>query len=68
MGENFITALIKARKSGEFTSFTDFIERIEKVDSTVMNKRAVESLIRCGAMDSIGANRAQLLAIFEKKL
>ena len=68
VGENFITALIKARKSGEFTSFTDFIERIEKVDSTVMNKRAVESLIRCGAMDSIGANRAQLLAIFEKTI
>ena len=33
-----------------------------------MNKRAVESLIKCGAMDSLGANRAQLLAIYEKTI
>ncbi len=33
-----------------------------------MNKRAVESLIKCGALDSLGANRAQLLAIFEKTI
>ncbi len=31
-----------------------------------MNKRAVESLIKCGAMNSLGGNRAQFLAIFEK--
>ena len=66
VGENFIKAIVKARESGRFKGFTDFIERIEKVDSSVMNKRAVESLIKCGAMDSLGANRAQLLSIFEK--
>jgi len=66
VGENFIKTVIKARSTGLFTSFTDFVERIEKVDSSVMNKRAVESLIKCGALDSLGANRAQLLAIFEK--
>ena len=33
-----------------------------------MNKRAVESLIKCGAMNSLGGNRAQLLAIFEKTM
>ena len=68
VGGNFITALVKARQSGRFTSFTDFIERIEKVDSTVMNKRAVESLIKSGAMDGLGANRAQLLAIYDKTI
>ncbi|WMM25993.1 DNA polymerase III subunit alpha [Tissierella sp. MB52-C2] len=68
VGENFIKAIVEARKSGRFKSFTDFIERIEKTDSSVMNKRAVESLIKCGAMDSLGVNRAQLLAIYEKTI
>lgn len=66
VGDNFIEAIVKARKDGKFKGFTDFIERIERVDSSVMNKRAVESLIKCGALDSLGANRAQLLSIFEK--
>ena len=68
VGDNFINVIIKAREAGKFKGFTDFIERIEKVDPTVMNKRAVESLIKCGAMDSLGARRAQLLAIFEKTI
>jgi DNA polymerase-3 subunit alpha len=68
VGENFIKTIVEARKSGRFKSFTDFIERIEKTDSSVMNKRAVESLIKCGAMDSLGVNRAQLLAIYEKTI
>lgn len=68
VGVNLISAIIEARKSGEFTSFVDFVERVEKVNSKVINKRAVESLIRCGAMDSLPANRAQLLAIYEKTI
>jgi DNA polymerase-3 subunit alpha len=66
VGQNLITAIVRAREKGRFLSFTDLVERIEKIDSTAMNKRAIESLIKCGAMDSLGANRAQLLAIFEK--
>ncbi len=68
VGENFIKAVVNARETGRFKGFTDFIERIEKIDSSVMNKRAVESLIKCGAMDSLGANRAQLLAVYEKTI
>ena len=68
VGENLISAVIKARRDGRFNSFTEFIDRIEKTDSTVMNKRAVESLIKAGAIDSLGANRAQLLSIFEKTI
>ncbi|MBU5438440.1 DNA polymerase III subunit alpha [Tissierella sp. MSJ-40] len=68
VGEGFIKAIVKAREEEKFKSFTDFVERIEKTDSSVMNKRAVESLIKCGAMDSLGGNRAQLLAIFEKTI
>ncbi|MFA7411407.1 MAG: DNA polymerase III subunit alpha [Tissierellaceae bacterium] len=66
VGENFIRAIVRARAGARFFNFTDFIERVEKVDSSVMNKRAVESLIKCGALDSLGANRAQLLAVSEK--
>ena len=66
VGENFVEVIIKAREEGPFKSFTDFCERIENIDPSVMNKRAVESLIKCGAMNSLGGNRAQLLAIFER--
>ncbi len=68
VGNGFINAIIAARNKDKFQSFTDFIERIERIDSSVMNKRAVESLIKCGAMDSLGANRAQLLSIYEKTI
>lgn len=68
VGENFIKAIVIARKDGPFTGFVDFIERIEAVDSSAMNKRAVESLIKCGALDSLGDNRTQYLAVFEKTI
>lgn len=68
VGEGFIEAMVEARKDGKFISFTDFCERIENIDSSVMNKRAVESLIKCGALNSLEGNRAQYLAIFEKTM
>ncbi len=68
VGHGFISAIVESRLKGSFKSFTDFVERIEKTDSSVMNKRAVESLIKCGALDSLGANRAQLLSVFEKTI
>ncbi len=66
VGDNFIDAVVRARKDGEFKGFTDFVERIENVDSQAMNKRAVESLIKCGALDSLEVTRAQLMAVYEK--
>lgn len=68
VGEGLIDGIIKAREEGPFKSFTDFCERIENVNPSLMNKRAVESLIKCGAMNSLKGNRAQLLAIFEKTI
>jgi len=66
VGAGVIDAIVKARKEkGKFVSYTDFCE---KVDTQEINKRAIESLIRCGAFDGLGANRAQLLAIYEKVL
>ena len=50
-------------KDGSFKSLQDFCNR---VDSRVLNKRAVESLIKCGAFDAMGAKRSQLLAILDR--
>ena len=69
VGNNLIDTLVKVReRDGAFKSLTDFVTRINKEDSSVLNKRAVESLIRCGAMDDFEGNRAQYLAIYEKTL
>ena len=50
--------IINERRNGEYTSFYDFCSRVYSKD---MNKRAVESLIKCGALDKLGANRRQML-------
>ena len=64
VGEGAIASMVEARqKGGIFTSLLDFCTR---VDSRAVNKRVVENLIRCGAFDSLGARRTQLLAVLEK--
>lgn len=68
VGDNLIKTIEKVRESGKFTSLKDFVDRINAYDKQALNKRAVESLIRCGAMDDFEGNRAQYLAIYEKVL
>ncbi len=69
VGDHLIDTLVIAReKGGKFKNLTDFVTRINKENPQVLNKRAVESLIRCGAMDDFEGNRAQYLAIYEKTL
>jgi DNA polymerase III subunit alpha len=53
VGGNAIESIIKGREEvgGRFTSFWEFCE---KVDLRVMNKRVIESLIKAGALDSLG--------------
>ena len=66
IGRSFIQALMAERdKAGPFRSFQDFCERMYDKD---VNKRAVENLIRSGAMDSLGAKRSQLISVYEKVL
>lgn len=63
VGRAAVEAIIAAREEeGPFTSLLDFCRR---VDSRLANKRVVESLIRCGAFDSIHKNRRQLLFILD---
>ncbi|ACM21636.1 DNA polymerase III, alpha subunit [Geotalea daltonii FRC-32] len=62
VGESAIEAILEARKTGSFADIFDFGER---VDQRKVNKRVVESLIKCGAFDSTGAKRAPLMAGLE---
>lgn len=67
VGENLIEAIVQARdKLGNFTSLWDFVDKVQKVSAQVLNKKALESLIRCGALDDFNGNRAQYLAVYEK--
>ncbi len=60
LGEGPIESLIEARqKGGPFTSLFDFCDR---VDMKKVNKRALEALIKSGAMDHIGPSRGRLMA------
>lgn len=64
VGTNAIEAIIDVRKShGEFKSIFDFSDN---VDLRSVNKRVVESLIKSGSFDYLGARRAQLYAVLEK--
>ena len=70
VGETAVRAIIDARGEGSpparpFTSLWDFCER---VDPQVVNKRALESLVKCGALDSTGASRQGMLAVLEHAL
>ena len=59
VGENAVAAIIAARDAGgPFESIWDFCRR---VDQAQVNKRALESLIRGGALDSTGATRLGML-------
>jgi DNA polymerase-3 subunit alpha len=66
VGESACRSIIRARdEGGAFTSIWDFTER---VDPQTVNKRALESLVKCGALDSTGATRRGLLDCLEQAL
>jgi DNA polymerase-3 subunit alpha len=63
LGEGPVASIQEMRKQGKFTNFFDFCAR---VDARKVNKRALEALIRSGALDSIGPSRARLMASIEE--
>jgi len=66
VGVNVIDSIVKNREEkGDFTGFMDFCN---KIDTSCVSKRAVESLIKAGAFDDFKIHRSQLLAIYEKVL
>jgi len=58
VGAGAIEAILESRKTGAFSGLYDFCER---VDLRRVNKRVIESLIKCGAFDSTKANRSALM-------
>ena len=65
LGKAFIDQIIRERAVKPYSSFYDFCKRLYGKN---MNSRAVESLIKCGAFDGLGANRRQLLAVVKSVL
>ncbi|WP_329521134.1 DNA polymerase III subunit alpha [Spirillospora sp. NBC_01491] len=63
VGDNVVAGIMTGRtEQGPYTDFTDFLS---KVTMPVCNKRAIESLIKAGAFDSLGHRRRALLLIHE---
>jgi DNA polymerase-3 subunit alpha len=64
VGEGLVELLLAERSAnGPFADFYDFVERC---DTTVLNKRTVESLIKAGAFDALGHPRQGLLLAHEQ--
>ncbi|MEG0778638.1 MAG: DNA polymerase III subunit alpha [Oscillospiraceae bacterium] len=63
IGRGFIASLMQEReRDGGFTSLNDFCRRLQGKE---LNRRAVESLVRSGAFDSMGHKRSQLLKVVD---
>jgi DNA polymerase III subunit alpha len=58
VGHSAVESILRAREEKPIESIWDFCER---VDSRAVNKRAIECLIKCGALDSTGATRKGML-------
>jgi DNA polymerase-3 subunit alpha len=66
VGEGAMELAIKEREAnGEFASLEDFCKRL---DSRVANKKILENLIRCGAFDFLGRERAELFACIDDSM
>lgn len=64
LGAAVIRQVIEEReRGGPYVSFVDFYKRLY---STELNKRSIESLVKSGAMDNLGAGRRQMLTAFPK--
>lgn len=59
LGNDFIDTIINERQlNGKYTSFYSFCKRVY---GKGFNRRAIESLIKCGALDSLGSNRHEMM-------
>ena len=66
VGKGLVEQIVAERKAdGAFASFRQLCERLSQTD---LNKRAMENLIRCGAMDCFGHKRAQLLLVYDQAM
>jgi DNA polymerase-3 subunit alpha len=64
VGENTVSGILQARET--LDGFTSMFQFCESIDTRLLNKRVLESLVRSGAMDGLGAHRAQMIAIIDR--
>ncbi|MCG8635199.1 MAG: DNA polymerase III subunit alpha [Desulfobacterales bacterium] len=66
VGDAAIDTIVEVReKDGPYKSLYDFCER---VNTSKANKKVLEALIKCGAFDSTGKRRSQMMAVLEEAL
>jgi DNA polymerase-3 subunit alpha len=66
VGENTVKGILDARAElGRFSSIYQFCDHI---DTRLLNKRVLESLIKSGAMDSLGSRRSQMFAVIDRSM
>ncbi|MDX1694358.1 MAG: DNA polymerase III subunit alpha [Ketobacteraceae bacterium] len=64
LGEGPIEAILEARRSGE--PFADLFEFCRRIDLKKINRRSMEALVKAGALDELGPDRATLMASLEE--
>jgi DNA polymerase-3 subunit alpha len=63
VGRGAIDSIVDSReRQGEFKDFFDFCQRL---DLRLVNRKVMESLIKCGALDIFGLYRSQLMSILD---
>lgn len=62
-GDIAINSMLEAREAGSFEDLSDFVSRI---DSSKVNKKVIESLVKAGALDGFGYSRKSLLSQIEE--
>lgn len=65
VGYGAVESIVRERKKAPYRDIVDFCSR---VDSRLVNRRVIESLILCGALDSLPGSRAQLLVILDEAM
>ncbi len=66
VGQGAIDSIIEAR--GEYGRFKSLYEFCEHIDLRLVNRKVIESLIKCGVFDSQRVHRSQLMAILDRAL
>ena len=65
VGRQFASAVVFERNNGKYKSFDEFVHRLAGAD---INKRTLESLIKCGVFDSLSVTRSALISCYENIL
>ncbi|MDR1626469.1 MAG: DNA polymerase III subunit alpha [Spirochaetia bacterium] len=67
IGGAAVEKILEARKEkGNFTSFFDFLDRLDAQAAQAVNKRVLEASVQCGLFDSLHPNRAALFTSIDK--